>query len=236
MALIELLSLSKHYPMGQEFVRAVDDLTLTICENEYIAIVGPSGCGKSTLMNLLGCLDTATSGQYLLNGRDISTVSADQLAGIRSRQIGFIFQNFQLLPRSSALENVMQPLIYHGVRLGMRRQAAMQMLERIGLEHRAHHLPNELSGGQRQRVAIARALVTRPALLLADEPTGNLDSSTSAEIMTLLDELHRAGHTLVVVTHDDNIAKHCRRIVRLQDGRLVMDCLKASPRNPVSGQ
>jgi putative ABC transport system ATP-binding protein len=223
MPVIELNSISKHYEMGQQLIKAVDSLDLTIEYNEYIVFIGSSGSGKSTLMNIIGCLDTPTAGRYVLNQRDVSGMDENELADIRNQEIGFIFQSFNLLPRASALKNVMQPLIYRGLSFAERKAEAERVLERVGLKERAHHLPNQLSGGQRQRVAIARALVTNPSILLADEPTGNLDSQTSIEIMALFDELHADGQTIVVVTHEPDVAAHGGRIVRLKDGKVVED-------------
>ncbi|MFN3965106.1 MAG: ABC transporter ATP-binding protein [Silanimonas lenta] len=221
--MIELSAIHKHYRMGEQEVRALDGVDLVIGRNEYVALVGPSGSGKSTLMNLLGCLDTPTSGRYLLNGRDTAQLSEDELARVRNREVGFVFQSFHLLPRMSVLDNVMQPLVYRGLPRAERRRRAIEALERVGLGNRLDHRPNQLSGGQRQRVAVARALVGEPSLLLADEPTGNLDSRTSAEIMALFDALHAQGQTVVVVTHEPDIAAHCRRTVRVMDGRIVGD-------------
>lgn len=225
--MIELSAIHKHYRMGEQEVRALDGVDLVIGRNEYVALVGPSGSGKSTLMNLLGCLDTPTSGRYLLNGRDTAQLTEDELARVRNREVGFVFQSFHLLPRMSVLDNVMQPLVYRGLPRAERRRRAIEALERVGLGNRLDHRPNQLSGGQRQRVAVARALVGEPSLLLADEPTGNLDSRTSAEIMALFDALHAQGQTLVVVTHEPDIAAHCRRTVRVMDGRIVED--RANP-------
>ena len=225
MPVIELSEISKHYVMGQQLIKAVDNLDLTIDYNEYVVFIGSSGSGKSTLMNIIGCLDTPTSGRYVLNGHDVSGLDEDALADIRNQEIGFIFQNFNLLPRASALKNVMQPLIYRGLPLGERRAEAERVLERVGLADRSDHLPNQLSGGQRQRVAIARALVTNPSILLADEPTGNLDSQTAIEILALFDELHADGQTIIVVTHEPDVAQHGERIVRLKDGRVLEDHL-----------
>lgn len=221
MSLISLVDVCKHYVMGQDTVYALDGISLDIAANEYIAFTGASGSGKSTLMNILGALDKPGSGDYLLNGRNVAHLNQDELAEVRNRDIGFIFQNFNLLPRLTALANVMQPLIYRALPMREREQAARIVLERVGLEKRMHHLPNQLSGGQRQRVAIARALVTQPSLLLADEPTGNLDSATTRDIMQLFDELHNEGNTIVIVTHEPEIARHCQRVVRMQDGKIA---------------
>jgi putative ABC transport system ATP-binding protein len=223
MSVIELSSISKHYEMGQQLIKAVDNLDLEIGYNEYVVFIGSSGSGKSTLMNIIGCLDTPTAGRYVLNKRDVSGLDENDLADIRNQEIGFIFQSFNLLPRASALKNVMQPLIYRGLSLAERKAEAERVLGRVGLADRSHHLPNQLSGGQRQRVAIARALVTNPSILLADEPTGNLDSQTSIEILALFDELHSDGQTIIVVTHEPDVAAHGQRIVRLKDGRIVED-------------
>ena len=224
-AIIELQKLAKKYQMGGEEFYALKDFDLTIFLNDYLAIIGPSGSGKSTLMNLLGCLDYPTSGAYHLRSQDVAQLDESALAQIRNLEIGFIFQSFNLLPRATALLNVMQPLIYRGMSLKDRKAKAELALQRVGLEKRMHHLPNQLSGGQRQRVAIARALVTDPAILLADEPTGNLDSTTTEEIMTLFDELHNDGQTLIVVTHEQEIAQRCHRVIRLKDGCLMSDSL-----------
>ena len=223
MAVIELSAISKHYEMGQQLIKAVDSLDLTIDYNEYVVFIGSSGSGKSTFMNIIGCLDTPTAGRYVLNQKDVSGLDENELADIRNQEIGFIFQSFNLLPRASALKNVMQPLIYRGLGLAARKAEAERVLERVGLADRADHLPNQLSGGQRQRVAIARALVTNPSILLADEPTGNLDSQTSIEILALFDELHNDGQTIIVVTHEPDVAAHGERIVRLKDGKVLED-------------
>ncbi len=223
MSLIRLEAISRHYRMGDQLVKALDNVSLTINQNDYIAFVGASGSGKSTMMNILGCLDTPTEGDYVLNGQNVASLQESDLADIRNKEIGFIFQSFNLLPRASALANVMQPLIYRGVPLKQRRKLGAEAMEKVKLADRMHHLPNELSGGQRQRVAIARALITNPSILLADEPTGNLDSQTTIEIMKLFDQLHSEGQTIVMVTHEDDIAAHCRRVVRMQDGRVIKD-------------
>jgi putative ABC transport system ATP-binding protein len=220
---IHVENLVREYVMGTERVQALRGLTLTIRRNEYVAIMGPSGSGKSTFMNLIGCLDTPNGGSYWLSGQEVSRLSDDALARVRNKEIGFVFQTFNLLPRASALHNVELPLVYAGVSARERRDRAVEALTRVGLEHRMGHKPNELSGGQRQRVAIARALVNRPSLLLADEPTGNLDSTTSDEIMRVFKELHQQGQTIVVVTHEPSIAEHAERVVVLRDGRLDSD-------------
>jgi putative ABC transport system ATP-binding protein len=221
--IIELRSIAKHYMMGSEGFYALNGINLDIHLNDYIAIVGSSGSGKSTLMNLLGCLDYPTDGEYRLKGTNVATLDENSLAAIRNREIGFIFQNFNLLPRASALQNVMQPLIYRGVPIDERKQRAEEALQMVGLRDRMDHVPNQLSGGQRQRVAIARALVTKPAILLADEPTGNLDSTTTVEIMALFDQLYEDGQTLIIVTHEQEIADRCRRVITLRDGCLISD-------------
>jgi putative ABC transport system ATP-binding protein len=222
---IEIQNIVKNYQVGSVIVRALRSVSLNIERNEYVAIMGPSGSGKSTLMNVLGCLDTPTSGKYILNGTDVSKMEDDYLAEIRNKEIGFVFQTFNLLPRYTALENVTLPLIYAGVPKAEREELAITSLEQVGLQERMHHRPNELSGGQRQRVAIARALVNRPSIILADEPTGNLDSKTSVDIMGLLNAIHKKGNTVILVTHEEDIAKHAARIIRLFDGEIAQDYL-----------
>ena len=221
--LISIDRLARHYVVGGETVRALDGVSFDIRAGEWVAVVGQSGSGKSTLMNLLGCLDTATSGTYRLNGADVETLSDDQLADLRNKEIGFVFQTVQLLPRASALANVELPLVYRGVSRKARRATAEQALRSVGLANRMHHRPNELSGGQRQRVAIARALVGEPSLLLADEPTGNLDSQTGEEIVRLFGELNARGHTIILVTHEPRLAAQCPRAIKLMDGRILGD-------------
>lgn len=221
--IIRLEKVVRNYHVGTEIVRALREINLSINENEFVAMMGPSGSGKSTLMNTLGCLDTPTSGGYFLNNVDVSKMTDNQLADIRNKEIGFIFQTFNLLPRSTALENVMLPLVYAGVSKQDRIKIATEALESVQLTDRMHHKPNELSGGQRQRVAVARALVNKPSIILADEPTGNLDSKTSAEIIGLLEVIHELGNTIVLVTHEEDIAEHAHRIIRLRDGQIDGD-------------
>ena len=220
---IAIENVTKLYQMGEETIHALRGVTLSIHRNEYLAIMGPSGSGKSTLMNMLGCLDTPTAGRYEFNGHDVAAMVDDELAEIRNREIGFVFQTFNLLARSDALRNVELPLIYAGIAPHERRDRAREALESVGLGNRIHHKPNELSGGQRQRVAIARALVNRPSIVLADEPTGNLDSKTGIEILALFDDLYELGNTLIVVTHEESVARHARRIIRLHDGLIDSD-------------
>ena len=229
MKIIETSHISKRYVMGSEVIEALKDVTISVNKGEYVAFMGPSGSGKSTLMNIIGCLDTPTSGKYVLNNKDVSDMSENELAEVRNKEIGFVFQTFNLLPRMTSLENVALPLIYAGYTKSQRTEKAMIALKNVGLENRAGHRPNELSGGQRQRVAVARALVNSPSILLADEPTGNLDSRTSYEIMDLFDQLHSKGNTIVVVTHEDDIAKYAHRIIRLRDGLVETDVINANP-------
>jgi putative ABC transport system ATP-binding protein len=221
--IIELKDIKKEYKIGAEEIHALSGVTLNIFKNEYVALMGPSGSGKSTLMNMLGCLDSPTSGEYILNKLAVAQMSDNELAEVRNKQIGFVFQTFNLLPRSTTLENVMLPLVYAGIEKVKREEMAKKVLEQVGLGNRMTHRPNELSGGQRQRVAIARALVNNPAIILADEPTGNLDSKTSVEIMGLLEDIHKNGNTIILVTHEEDIASHAHRIVRLKDGKVESD-------------
>lgn len=221
--IIELSNIAKKYKIGTEVIHALNSISLQIYKNEYVALMGPSGSGKSTLMNVLGCLDTPSSGTYILNGTSVAQMEDNSLAEVRNKEIGFVFQSFNLLPRSTALENVMLPLIYAGYTKTERLARAKEVLEQVGLGPRMSHRPNELSGGQRQRVAIARALVNKPAIILADEPTGNLDSKTSIEIMGLFEEIHKNGNTIILVTHEEDIAQHAHRIVRIKDGLVERD-------------
>ncbi len=227
--IIELNNIVKYYYIGTIVVKALQAISININKNEYVAIMGPSGSGKSTLMNLLGCLDTPTSGSYILNGTDVSKMDDNQLADVRNTEIGFVFQTFNLLPRYTALENVTLPLIYAGKSRTVREERAMKVLTDVGLADRTHHKPNELSGGQRQRVAVARAMVNDPSIILADEPTGNLDSKTSEDIMNLFQQIHERGNTMIVVTHEEEIARHAHRIIRLKDGFVDSDTLNEHP-------
>ena len=220
---IRLEDICRIYRVGSQEVRALDGVSLSVSRNEYVAIMGPSGSGKSTLMNILGCLDSPDSGRYILNGTDVSEMEDGEMADVRNREIGFVFQSFNLLPRYNALENVALPMVYAGVPAGERRVKAAQALRSVGLEDRMDHRPNELSGGQRQRVALARALINSPSIILADEPTGNLDTHTSVEIMRLFDEIYRGGNTVIVVTHEEDIAAYAHRVIRLRDGRVESD-------------
>ena len=229
MKIIETTDISKRYVMGSEVIDALKSVTISVNKGEYVAFMGPSGSGKSTLMNIIGCLDTPSTGKYILNGKDVSDMTESELAEIRNKEIGFVFQTFNLLPRMSSLDNVALPLIYAGLSKSARTEQAMLSLKNVGLENRAGHKPNELSGGQRQRVAIARALVNDPSILLADEPTGNLDSKTSYEIMDLFDQLHAKGNTIVMVTHEEDIAHYAHRIVRLRDGLVESDTINPNP-------
>ncbi|MAC96503.1 MAG: macrolide ABC transporter ATP-binding protein [Flavobacteriales bacterium] len=222
-AIIQIENLVRNFKLGTQLIKVLKSISFTVNKNEYVALMGPSGSGKSTLMNILGCLDTPTSGKYVLNQNDVSKLSDSELAEIRNKEIGFIFQTFNLLPRSTALDNVALPLVYAGLSKEDRIKRATEVLEQVGLGDRMTHKPNELSGGQRQRVAVARALVNRPSIILADEPTGNLDSKTSYEIMALFDEIHKNGNTIILVTHEEDIAQHAHRIIRLKDGNIESD-------------
>ncbi|MCF2445074.1 ABC transporter ATP-binding protein [Dyadobacter sp. CY345] len=229
MKIIETTDISKRYVMGSEVIQALKSVTISVSKGEYVAFMGPSGSGKSTLMNIIGCLDTPSTGKYILNNKDVSDMTESELAEIRNKEIGFVFQTFNLLPRMSSLDNVALPLIYAGLNKADRTEKAMLSLKNVGLENRAGHKPNELSGGQRQRVAIARALVNDPSILLADEPTGNLDSKTSYEIMDLFDQLYSKGNTIVMVTHEEDIAHYAHRIIRLRDGLVESDTINPNP-------
>jgi len=229
MKIIETTDISRRYVMGSEVIQALKSVTISVNKGEYVAFMGPSGSGKSTLMNIIGCLDTPSTGRYILNNKDVSDMTESELAEIRNKEIGFVFQTFNLLPRMSSLDNVALPLIYAGLSKADRTEKAMLSLKNVGLENRAGHRPNELSGGQRQRVAIARALVNDPSILLADEPTGNLDSKTSYEIMDLFDQLYSKGNTIVMVTHEEDIAHYAHRIVRLRDGLVESDTINPNP-------
>lgn len=217
-SIINIQNITKHYLLGEVLIKALNGVSLQINRNEYVALMGPSGSGKSTLMNILGCLDTPTNGSYILNNTEVAQMTDDELATVRNKEIGFVFQTFNLLPRLSAWENVAMPLVYAGIGRSKRREMAMEMLAAVGLGDRSDHRPNELSGGQRQRVAIARALINNPSIILADEPTGNLDTKTSVEIMQILDRIHRQGNTVIMVTHEEDIAHYAHRIVRMRDG------------------
>jgi len=221
--IISLKNITRNFTVGTQIVKVLKGIDLTIYRNEYVALMGPSGSGKSTMMNLIGCLDTPTSGEYILNNQDVSKLTDDSLADIRNKEIGFVFQTFNLLPRSTALDNVALPLVYAGQNKRDRIKRATDVLESVSLSDRMDHRPNQLSGGQRQRVAIARALVNNPSIILADEPTGNLDSKTSVEIMKLFDEIHKTGNTVIIVTHEEDIARHCKRIIRMVDGQIASD-------------
>ncbi len=227
--MISIRKLTKNYNIGTIIVRALNSVSVDIKKNEYVAIMGPSGSGKSTLMNIIGCLDTPSGGQYILNNTDVSKLEDNQLAEIRNKEIGFVFQTFNLLPRYTAFENVMLPLVYAGKAKADRIIRAEEVMESVGLSDRSHHKPNELSGGQRQRVAVARALVNHPSIILADEPTGNLDSKTSVDIMNLFDDIHKKGNTIILVTHEEDIARHAHRIIRLRDGQIESDTLNDDP-------
>jgi putative ABC transport system ATP-binding protein len=225
-SLIKITNIKRNFVLGNEIVYVLKGIDLEIKKGEYVALMGPSGSGKSTLMNLLGCLDTPTSGNYILNGKDVSQMQDDELADIRNKEIGFVFQTFNLLPRTTALDNVALPMIYAGYSKSERKERATEVLKQVNLSDRMDHQPNQLSGGQRQRVAIARALVNKPSIILADEPTGNLDSKTSEEIMALLEEIHKKGNTIILVTHEEDIAAHAQRIIRMRDGIIEKDTIK----------
>lgn len=228
--IIEIKGITRDFALGSEIVKVLKGINLTINKGEYVALMGPSGSGKSTLMNLLGCLDTPTSGSYILNGKDVSIMKDDELAGIRNKEIGFVFQTFNLLPRTTALDNVALPMVYAGFKKPERNARATKVLTQVGLEDRMDHKPNQLSGGQRQRVAVARALVNHPSIILADEPTGNLDSKTSVEIMGLFNEIHANGNTVILVTHEEDIAEYAHRVIRLRDGVIETDNVNPKPK------
>lgn len=232
MSLINIKEIKRDFKLGSEVLHVLKGINLNIEKGEYVALMGPSGSGKSTLMNLLGCLDTPTSGTYILNGKDVSKLTDNELAEIRNKEIGFVFQTFNLMPRTTALDNVALPMVYAGISSNERKQRATEVLKDVGLADRMDHKPNQLSGGQRQRVAVGRALVNRPSIILADEPTGNLDSKTSIEIMNLFDEIHAKGNTVILVTHEEDIAKHAHRIIRLRDGMIESD----ERRSPVKAE
>lgn len=232
MSLINIKEIKRDFKLGSEVLHVLKGINLNIEKGEYVALMGPSGSGKSTLMNLLGCLDTPTSGTYILNGKDVSKLTDNELAEIRNKEIGFVFQTFNLMPRTTALDNVALPMVYAGISSNERKQRATEVLKDVGLADRMDHKPNQLSGGQRQRVAVGRALVNKPSIILADEPTGNLDSKTSIEIMNLFDEIHAKGNTVILVTHEEDIAKHCHRIIRLRDGMIESD----ERRSPVKAE
>ena len=228
-AIIDIKGITRDFPLGSEIVKVLKGINLTINKGEYVALMGPSGSGKSTLMNLLGCLDTPTSGHYILNGKDVSKMSDDELAEIRNKEIGFVFQTFNLLPRTTALDNVALPMVYAGYKKPEREARATEVLKQVSLADRMDHKPNQLSGGQRQRVAVARALVNRPSIILADEPTGNLDSKTSVEIMALFNDIHANGNTVILVTHEEDIAAYAHRVIRLRDGVIESDNVNPNP-------
>jgi putative ABC transport system ATP-binding protein len=228
--IIEIKGITRNFPLGNEIVRVLKGIDLSINKGEYVALMGPSGSGKSTLMNLLGCLDTPTSGSYILNGKDVSSMKDDELAEIRNKEIGFVFQTFNLLPRTTALDNVALPMVYAGFKKPDRNARATTVLTQVGLQDRMDHKPNQLSGGQRQRVAVARALVNHPSIILADEPTGNLDSKTSVEIMGLFNEIHSNGNTVILVTHEEDIAEYAHRVIRLRDGVIESDNVNLNPK------
>lgn len=228
-AIIDIKGITRNFPLGVEIIKVLKGIDLIINKGEYVALMGPSGSGKSTLMNILGCLDTPTSGSYILNGKDVSKMADDELAGIRNKEIGFVFQTFNLMPRTTALDNVALPMVYAGFKKQERDARATEVLKQVGLGDRMDHKPNQLSGGQRQRVAVARALVNHPSIILADEPTGNLDTKTSIEIMNLFNDIHANGNTVILVTHEEDIAAHAHRIIRLRDGLIESDNINPNP-------